>query len=440
MQELQELHVYVNVDCSLFNVSGTILHVKRAKFIISETDVFLDWFNRFELLCQFAIMKLWCTSFSTLVVLSILACLTQSSYVSSSKDSISLDEYEFMPNAPLPCEFSLRNLTDNVVAYSTYSLPECKNTKKLLTLGLRHIPTNRTFSSTHFLSLLRNKTLGLIGDSTGLQMFQALMNAVRCLETNPDSANGVATQYRLATGRKAKTNGNHLLASVRKYDSYGSQIIWCSDSQFTSLIDKPSFEFCGRQAVMSDIVVIAAGAWFKPFFHDPKSTDWYRSLEENMVFFNNTIHTFRSTIQGLNPTARVVWRDFPHVGNHDERVYNHSLNGSYYNPKWHFHGWLWGDSVEEASWVPRVNALFRSIADAYGDEMLPWHELSHRLLSKEGVNKHHLDEQNRPQQFHADAVHWCAGGLPHYANLLLEDLMTHPTMSTVSNVISKQQA
>jgi hypothetical protein len=81
------------------------------------------------------------------------------------------------------------------------------------------------------------------------------------------------------------------------------------------------------------------------------------------------------------------------------------------NENRHFAGRLWWNSTEEATWVSYYNAHFREIAKLYGDVVMPFYDASHTVL----------DYFTEKDAVHSDAIHYCSGGLPRMANIVLHD-------------------
>lgn len=162
--------------------------------------------------------------------------------------------------------------------------------------------------------------------------------------------------------------------------------------------------------------VIGVGAHFKPLYLNSKvaNLSYYDDMADMAVKFKEAIHEYRKHVSALNPTAHVFWRLFPHVSNHDERVwlarthnpplpYNYRLDKITRNHS---------DIKEEAPWVKRYNKVIVDAAAEFQDPMLDWNRFSHQVLA------HYVPQNIHP---HADATHWCAGGFHRLANLLLQD-------------------
>jgi hypothetical protein len=79
-------------------------------------------------------------------------------------------------------------------------------------------------------------------------------------------------------------------------------------------------------------------------------------------------------------------------------------------------GQLWGNSSAEEPWVKSHNDIFTQVAKAYNDSILDWHTLSHQYLDS-------LVHSTSGLHAHSDAIHYCAGGFPRLASLLLQDML-----------------
>ena len=73
-------------------------------------------------------------------------------------------------------------------------------------------------------------------------------------------------------------------------------------------------------------------------------------------------------------------------------------------------------STEEEPWVVQYNAILTEVAKEYGDVLLDWNTLSHKYVD-------HFNFAETGLYTHSDAMHYCAGGLPRVASLLLQDIL-----------------
>jgi hypothetical protein len=218
------------------------------------------------------------------------------------------------------CAFSPSLVMESLKKNTTYG---CKGSAGLVQYHMQN-EQELTFDKDRFLSMLQNKTLGIIGDSVALQNFLALEEELLCEETWKHDGNGKETSMVLMTSSgknwKSKSHFPHYIAAKRKYDKYQATIIWCVDQMLSTATNKIWFEFCGKQVIMSDVIVIGIGAFYKPLYlnkSDTQTLDIYReSMKNASDFLLNSIYPFREMIKKLNPTATVIWRDYSHVGNH----------------------------------------------------------------------------------------------------------------------------
>ena len=93
---------------------------------------------------------------------------------------------------------------------------------------------------------------------------------------------------------------------------------------------------------------------------------------------------------------------------------------------------MWGEAKHEAPWIPIINQYIYNIAKEYHDYILNFNSLSHIVLDY--FNTHKL-------RGHDDAIHWCAGGMHRYGNLLIQDKLYEILSNTgtdTSNMTIKQ--
>ena len=317
------------------------------------------------------------------------------------------------PGFKSACLFDIERVKANLLKNSTYP---CIKGSDFLMYYMQN-QDGKTFDAKHFLSLLRNKRLAVIGDSLALQNFQALEQELLCEETSRRNGNGTVDHVTLLTPEgkpwKSRSYFPHIIAGVRYYGTYDTTISWCVDQRLSSTTSKVFFDFCGKNAIMSDVILIGIGAHYKPLYINHTETDYYGSMYRSSDYLVNCIYPFRELVKKLNPNAIVMWRDYSHVGNHDELMHNATEMGVPMDPKRRNNGALWKHSGEEATWVSFYNKQFRKIADLYGDVYVEFNNVSHVVLDF-FLDKHTV---------HADALHYCSAGLPRMANILIEDAL-----------------
>ena len=119
----------------------------------------------------------------------------------------------------------------------------------------------------------------------------------------------------------------------------------------------------------------------------------------------------------------VIWRNQPHTGMIDE--YNFHLPNHTYS---YGNGLYWDTNLKEAEWPYRYNIILRSLAQLHGDAILDAYQVSKDMIDYENVKEYHAIKENRTftrVRIHADALHFCAGGLPRALLMPLADIIEH---------------
>ncbi len=84
--------------------------------------------------------------------------------------------------------------------------------------------------------------------------------------------------------------------------------------------DDSIHSYCGHHTFNSDIVIIAVGAFFKPFYLSKDASSYEKDLESKSKLLFANSKTYREALKRHSKKVRVIWRLFPHVGLHDYRV------------------------------------------------------------------------------------------------------------------------
>jgi hypothetical protein len=265
--------------------------------------------------------------------------------------------------------------------------------------------STRRFNVTSFLTTMAGRTLSVIGDSLGLQLFQAIdIDLYPHLNSNISfDGNGTHDGYEIHNGKLVGQYGKHSTAATRRYTAAGhpnATLRFCRYPQFVSserLFQGDLADFCLRKALLNDddfqqhtelmgsretgatslianeeyyythYLVIALGAWYKPSAH-PSGISYDRKVIDGTAVLLRDLIELRYTLdQKLRRSTRIVWRLNTHMGPIDE------ISSAGYNPKsFPQHGnWrAWGDPAVEAKWVAVYNDVIRAVAQAYGDLIL----------------------------------------------------------------------
>jgi hypothetical protein len=287
------------------------------------------------------------------LVVQIIASTFVAEVITIPQQMVSLDDYEIMEGQVSSCGFNTSELLE-VKKQSTY---ECiYNDPELLSHSLRHRSDSTTFDHKRFLSAIRGKTFTIIGDSVGLQMYYGLTGELFCEQSSRVAGNGKTVFFlNEYTGYKIKPYGTHILAETRKYSRYNAAISWCVDQTLDGMTQQAHFQFCIASAMKSDILFIAIGAHFKPLFRKQNTSDYYESLSNMTKLMKTHSLAFRKLLLKVNPKCKVIWREFPHTGNHDELMFLAKSNGTLYNSKNHLKGELWSHVHSQSPWVTPYN-------------------------------------------------------------------------------------
>ena len=295
---------------------------------------------------------------------------------------------------------------------------------------------NSYFNATYFLSLIRDKQFSIIGDSVGMQIFHAINHELypyQSYEQSSDS-NGTHVSYRnySETNIPIMYNPPDYNAAVKYYPDYNATLFFCRDNTIQPWDYKDTAEFCTNRALYkSNIVLIATGAWDKPPLHllehytyDEVLTIGEQGYETKMKqihqYIRNGLENERKNKGENIPHPLIIWRNQPHTGMIDE--YN------YYNPNHTFRysdGNFWDTHLKEAEWPYRYNKIMNGLATLFGDFILDAYKVSKDMLSFVNTQQHYQSKEFARSQIHADALHYCAGGMPRALLMPLSDIIEH---------------
>ena len=259
------------------------------------------------------------------------------------------------------------------------------------------------FRARKFLSLVRNKRIGFLGDSLGLQLFEGVVNQL--------------FQY-----ASKFWNGTHFTPKHDKttnliyYQEFNVTMYFCIDS-YLVFNRSSQGESCALQYYGSstDYLVIGFGTWYKPkyfdfepiAYHRDSDYSYNRSYTESQVLLTNAIQSARRYINATNSKTKVIWRLHPHIGRMDELTLLHKVTGLD-----HSNGNYWSNTSLGAHWVPVYNDIMQTQAALFGDATIDWYSLSNQYIeyfNTVGVS------------MHVDSIHYCVTGVPRGGALLLQD-------------------
>ena len=177
----------------------------------------------------------------------------------------------------------------------TYSAYYSQHQNELLDFHLIS-PSGRWFTAKSFLALLTNRTMSIIGDSLGLQLFNEIEAELHRVVSNNTgknyNGNGTIEYYEVFK------NGNPNLskfpsynAAMRWYEPYNASIFFCKDSTVEATRYTRNSEFCTNKAIRiasGGVLVISSGAWYKP-------ADWgnySENLEKAIKTYTEKMYDF----------------------------------------------------------------------------------------------------------------------------------------------------
>jgi hypothetical protein len=289
-------------------------------------------------------------------------------------------------------------------------------TAQLLNATMTH-KGESAFRVDKFLSLLRGKSIGIIGDSIALQMYQDLRASLVCEESYSHEGNGVVTTYKY---NAYKWPGpNHDVGGIRRYGKYNASMYFCYDPLMELQKHQFRYEFCGVPCLRSDIIVFGIGHWFKPWLNNGLYRQYnnYSDLiaktsESNIASLTTAMNYALNQSKLHNPKAHIIWRLIPHLGNIDE--VNFDSRGKDPISMMHHNGSFWRDVAAEPAWAKLYNQVIISFAQQHNHSVLDWYTASH--LAIEYYKSIGLST-------HIDSQHYCSGGFPYLANALLQNAL-----------------
>ena len=297
---------------------------------------------------------------------------------------------------------------------------------------------NSNFNVNSFLLAIQHKTISIFGDTVGLQLFHALEIELQTFETIAHNGNGTHTSYLYHCNKRLNSCGyvepekNRHFAAIRFYGKYNASLVFCSDPLMTSITEGSGkeFDFCGKRAMKSDFIIIANSAWYRPAGTDLDT--YYRSLFRRERKLAVDYYKIRKKLMQINPQATVIWRTMPHVGPIDQYTARGFNNPAVCCPDKllpdccfpHRSGQIWSNISMTAEWVLRYNEIIYSLRQNFNDEIIDWYKLSIKYIS-------YFNE--RQISSHSDSMHWCDGGLPRAANLLLQQCIFRARQRQVHN-------
>lgn len=260
------------------------------------------------------------------------------------------------------------------------------------------------FQESIFLQLIKHKHLAFLGDSLAVQQYNDLDARLRH-HLSPDQ------------GHSYDGNGTHLcprypcnfippkhFASIRRYDQYNATISFCRDPFLN--FSAPTVQaiemmnFCLRRALESDILVITIGIWWATH---QKPAIWGTDKDEFLRTFPQALNWISSSSQAL-----LILRTIAPCGTESRPP----TLGQYVNHACPPVG-------PEAKWLKIYNQMIRSETARHGGLILDSYTVAtafSRVAREYRQRKPYLRIFN-------DTIHFCAGGVPHGWNLLLQQLL-----------------
>jgi hypothetical protein len=259
------------------------------------------------------------------------------------------------------------------------------------------------FNAASFLAMMAGKSLSVIGDSIGLQLFQAIDVDLNTYVDSDVSFDGNGTQgtFQLHNGKPLPQYERHAIAATRRYThpvNSTTVIRFCRYSQFETsagLFQIDVADFCLRKTLLNEdhlqpqfsktsskipivaeghythYIVIGLGAWYKPTTYSgdgPYDLKLVRNTQFLMKDLTELRYALEQTVLSRRQTpTRVIWKLNTHMGPIDE------IATAGYAPESfpHHQNWQgWGDPAVEAKWVVAYNDVIRAVAQAYGDLIL----------------------------------------------------------------------
>ena len=343
-------------------------------------------------------------------------------------------------------------------------------------------PDGSHFDAKEFMTLVKDKTVAVIGDSLGIQTANGLFNELHPLlndvsDLAPSEAEKQKDQWLDIVGAEFSSwqGRSHRYKAARRKSQleWNSTLYFCNDATLEhaqlegsdNSDERDIIKYCVKTATDSAIrtggvIVLVVGPWWKPHYppnphvgsipdtsaFTPKLfEDHLREFQEH-IYNIRTILDKRRTNQGGAEADKlqVIWRLVSSSGHLSEldRAFQGKTHGF-----GHRDGALWtritdymppGD-IPGYSWAAQYNAAITAVAHHFDDYILNSWSLSHHLLRF--VNHPHMhqwetreemdaqgekDKAAGPEvQIHADSLHYCAGSVQRAEALLLGELIKH---------------
>lgn len=254
------------------------------------------------------------------------------------------------------------------------------------------------FNPHQFLTMLQDKTMGILGDSIAIQMFDGLYNSLLQHATS-------VTMYN-STRSVVETHTKDVRAV--HFAAYNATIYACFDSFLMFKTEEPCIRTYFNES--NDILVFGIGAHFKPKHMDSHRTD-HVSYNQSYALSQEALKTIsaqsRKIVADMNPNVKVIWRLQSHVGIIDELNYLHNISAKHGDPE------RWSNASECAHWVPVYNDIIIKQALVNNDPVIDWYKLSKLYM--------HYFYHGKGIPIHIDSMHYYADGVPRGGALLLQD-------------------
>ncbi|RYY81350.1 hypothetical protein EON63_15610 [archaeon] len=250
--------------------------------------------------------------------------------------------------------------------------------------------SHSSFYGKKFLTQHRNKTILVVGDSLGKQLYQEFITSLYPYQTELKSSQNW-------TAKVSNFNEVHI---ETYYGDYNVTLIGVAD---------PYMEFFQHKTTPGrlDLIIFGVGYWFKPMFmrRSNPNTTYYEHLEMMIPYFKQSLQVARRKAKQLNPDVKVVWRLMSHVGLCDEIDFFPQYFANTTEKEHEYtNGLFWSNVTLEATWVPRYNAVIREVAEEHCDLLLDAYTISHKYLE-------FFAGQTKKIQVHIDGMHYCPGGV-----------------------------
>lgn len=323
--------------------------------------------------------------------------------------------YHLLPNYTNPFmdigNFS-QLVSDNRVPYDCGGLEA--EYSKVNVFG--HTPEDRDgFVATKLLTLMRDKSLSMVGDSLTRQYFVALLNELRPLVTRMRyQHNDEELPLNYALGDMTFTHFHQFHFEVA---AYNASFLFCFNSLLRGDFSGNETEFddveslrCNNRAIDADYLVIGVAAWFKPFWlnSELKQTATYNEgMEVNLREYAGAIGRVRRELAESRPNLKVLWRGCPHAGDVDFLQWRFP-NGSYD----HFDSSAWNNLSQSAIWPEVLDSVTFQVALQYDDVFLDLFAVSLLYLDRFSGE---IDSS-----LHPDSLHFCQASVSRGALFLLQ--------------------